>query len=290
LNSYQDSTQEKQPPSWSSSIRQVESEVNDNLKAFQSHVEEVKDISLRLEELTKMLKSGEIPENVYELIMNELGEQLSISIEEIFRLREILEIAKVKAKLEWAREKIKLKDLSTSSSKLPEPPKMILQEGIYTRRDVYLPLYRWQEIVNRIDEALSSLTIDEELSLIEKYLTLIKEKEKVSPSTGSKEIERAKEICKQRLKAISEKWSSIRRSKIERIMNLELKSSQLRDEIKEIEVRFAVGEIDENVYEYRISTARASARKIEKEISDIRNYIDDMDMKIFRSSELLRED
>jgi chromosome segregation ATPase len=81
----------------------------------------------------------------------------------------------------------------------------------------------------------------------------------------------------------------MRREKIGRIMDLELQASQIRDNIKEVEVRFAVGEMDRNIYESKISALQSSLRKIEREISEIRNYIDEIDLKIFRSSELLRE-
>ena len=54
-------------------------------------------------------------------------------------------------------------------------------------------------------------------------------------------------------------------------------------------MRLAVGEIDRRTFEYKVRSLRGSLRRLEEEISKIRGYIDDMDMKIFRSSELLRE-
>jgi len=273
LEDFQSYTQEKQQsPSWSSSTKQIESEVDDQLKIFQLHVKEVKETSLRLEELSKMLKSGEITENIYKLLLEELSSNLSLSIKQIFEAREALEVLKAKAKIEWAKEKIGIGQLKEDQS-----------EDLYYR-EIYLPRYRWQEIIDRIDKALSTLTFEEELSLIERYLSIIREK----PSP-SKEIERAKMICQQRLSIISDKWASIRRDNVRRIMDLELQASQIRDDIKEVEVRFAVGEIDRKIYESRISALQSSLKKIEKEVLEIRNYIDNIDLKIFRSSELLRE-
>ncbi|MEM3041781.1 MAG: hypothetical protein QXG97_07160 [Nitrososphaerota archaeon] len=267
-------------PSWASSIRQIENEVNDEIKAFQSRVKEMKETSMRLDELAKMLKSGDISENVYRLIMSELGSQLSTSVEEIFRLREMLEVAKAKAKLEWAKEKIGMRETETQQ---PQEP----TRNIYVRRDVYSPLSRWEEIANRIDAALSSLTVEEEASIIEQYLSLVKER--LSVNAGSEQIERGVELCRERMKPLSEKWASLRRSKIESIMNLELEASRLRDDLKELEVRFSVGELDQIGYEYRMSDLQASLKKVEKEIAETRKFVDDMDMKIFRCSELLRE-
>jgi Asp-tRNA(Asn)/Glu-tRNA(Gln) amidotransferase B subunit len=80
LEDFQSRVQEKQPPAWSSSTRQIENEVNNQLKVFQSYVRDIKEASLRLEELSKMLKSGEISENIYKLLLNELSSNLSLSV------------------------------------------------------------------------------------------------------------------------------------------------------------------------------------------------------------------
>jgi len=281
LDVFQKPSQDRQTaPTWASSVRQMESEVNDELKAFQSHVKEMKETSMRLDELGKMLKSGDISENVYRLIMNELGDQLSASVEEIFRSREMLEIAKAKAKLEWAKEKIGMRESETESQETGK-------RDIYMRREAYSPMSRWEGIANRIDAVLSSLTVEEESSIIEQYLSLVKER--LSARGGSQGIERGLALCQQRMNPLSEKWSSLRRSKIESIMNFELEASRLRDALKELEVRFAVGELDQIAYEYRMSDFQVSLKKVEKEIVDTRKFVDDMDMKMFRCSELLRE-
>lgn len=273
----QPSRKEEEAPAWSISVREITNEVNEQLKVFQSYIKEIKEASIRLEELTKMLKSGEISENVYNVLLDEISNNLSLSIEEVFRIRENLELLRARAKIEWAREKIGIKEIETHVQSYG---------GRGTLEDAYSPAYKWQEIIKKIDSALSSLTFEEEISMIEKYLSIMKKKG--SPST-SENIEKAKQICRQRLNMLTEEWNSVRQDKIRTIMDLETKASQLRDEIKEIEVRLAVGEIDRSIFDYRLRSLRGSLRKLEEEISKIRGYIDDIDMKIFRSSELLGE-
>lgn len=270
---------EKTAPPWSLSIRQVENEVNDQLKAFQLYIEDIKDASLRLEELIKMLKSGEISEHIYNLILDELSSHLSSSIEKIFEIRENLELLRAKAKIEWVKEKIGMEKMMGEAYYLLKDKSHI--------KEVYSPMYKWQEIVNKIDNALSSLTLEEELSIIEHYLMIVKRRRS---AVESEEAGEAKRICKQRLNELSERWSSIRRSKIEQIMSLESEASRLKDAIKEIEVRFAVGEFGRNVYERKISELRGSLRNIEKKISEIKNYVNEMDLKMFKVSELLKEE
>ena len=82
----------------------------------------------------------------------------------------------------------------------------------------------------------------------------------------------------------------MRRVKIEKIMDLELEASKIKDEIKELEVRFSVGEITQQLFENKMSFLQANLKKVENDVNDVRRFIDDLDMKIFRCSELLRED
>jgi len=241
----------------------------------------MKETSLKMEELAKMLKSGDISESAYRLVVDELGKELSVAVEEIFRLREVLELAKAKAKLEWAKEKIGIREYET-----PEV-RELSKADYYLRQEVYSPLYRWEDLISKIDAALSSLTMEEEIFTLEQYLSLVKER--LSPDVSSPELERGKVVCQRRLDSISEKWATIRRSKIEEVMNHELKASQLRDETKEVEVRFNVGEFNQAIYELKMSALQGSLKNVEREISSVRSYIDDIDMKIFRCSELLRE-
>ncbi|MDH5687516.1 MAG: hypothetical protein OEZ48_06620 [Candidatus Bathyarchaeota archaeon] len=278
------------------SISQIEDEVKENLKAFQSYIEGIKETSLKLEELRKMLRSGEISENVYKLISDKLGEQLSVSLEEIFKLREALELAQAKGKLELAGEKMAAGESERTGSRGARSKETYvadLQEQkiarALTRSSVYYPsVYRWEEIVSKIDAAISSMTIEEEASIIEQYLSLINER--ISPESGSEKAERGKALCRQRLNSISEKWASIRREKIEKLMNIEIRSSQTKNEIEELELRFAVGELDQRSYEYKMNTLQVRLKEVETEISNIRDTMDEVDMRIFRCSELLRED
>lgn len=269
---------EKNLPQWALSLREVEEEVDKNLKSLQLRIQDIKETSLKIDELTKMFKAGEISENTYKILLSELSGGLSQSIEEILKTRENLELLRARAKLEWAREKIETEKIAAE---------YLSRE--YVSRELYrsLPVFRWQEILSRIDNALSSLSFEEELSIIEKYLSIIREKDFPEKT---EEIEAIKRICQQRLNVLSEKWFSTRRDKIKRIMDLEARASQLRDDIKEVEVRFAVGEFDKSIYDLKMGELQGALRNLEKEIASLRDYINEIDQKIFRITELLKEE
>jgi len=305
LDEVKPAPQEKEKPVSISevSIKDLENVVDYFIQEFQSYVKRVKEISLSLEELTKLSKSGDIPETAYNLIMDDLGTQLSVSVDDVFRLRESLELAKAKAKLEWAKEKVSTPLPTTPSIESPPTQKLedlkyvraysdVVQSDYFadetSRVKVYsLGLQKWDYIISKIDLALSTLPIEDETGIIEQYLSILKEKISVGPKTA--ETEKALSLCKQRLNTISERWASIRRSQIEKLMNLELELSRINDEIKELEVRYSVGEISQQLYEVKISSLQTNLKKVEQEKSGLRSSMDDMDMKIFRSSELSRD-
>jgi hypothetical protein len=295
--------QEKEKPVPEVTIKQLENEVDDYIKEFQLYVKRIKETSLSLEELAKLLKSGDIPETAYRLIMDELGTHLSVSVEDVFKLRESLELAKAKAKLEWAKEKVRtptpptptVETLPAQKSLNPQYVRAysdVVQSDYFTDETSNVKIYssglqRWEKLISKIDSALSSLSIEDETGIIEQHLSMIKEK--ITIGSKSAEMERAFSLCRQRLSSISDRWASIRRSQIEKIMNLELEASRVKEEVKELEARYSVGEVGQQFYEVKISTLQTNLKNVEQEISGIRTSLDDMDMKIFRSSELLRE-
>jgi len=259
----------------------VEDEIFEFIDTFQSRFKNVKETSLKLDEARRMLKSGEIAEDTCRLVMDELGEQLSATIEEMYRLRETLELARARAKLEWAKEETELKDGLTLERQ------DMLKRDVYLRRKLYAPLHRWEEVISKIDAALASLTIEEEASIIQQCLSLMREK--LHPQTPGEESERRRRLYQQRLEVVSDKWASIRSNKIEQVFNLEQSASQITQEMKEVETRFAVGELNQDVFEYKIGALRGSLKRLEKEILDTQSYLNEMDNRIFRCSELLRE-
>lgn len=274
LNSFQENSEREQPLSGrASSPEPVIDDTQKMLETFRIRVNEVKGISLKMDELTKLYNSGEISKKVYDTIKSELSNYLSSSVGELFNLREKLELARVKAKLEWVKEKIGIKEFETG------PFESLIRHDQYLKRNLYSSLSEWENLISDIDKALSSLKVEDEVFIIEQYLLLTKERRLSQESI---------EICRRRLSEISEKWDSLRRERIEQIVNLDLRLSQIKEEINEVEVRFSVGEFNESVYESKVNILKKRLKLIENEISEIRNYIENMDTKIFRCSELLR--
>lgn len=282
------------------SAKQLDQEVDKYIKDFHTYVNKVKESLLGFNELKKLLESGVISDIANSQIMEEMFTELSIMIGTIFELREALELGRAKTKLEWAKQKVRTPTDASAptyinrmvgvniSTKNSYPSNKRLNSSSNSDYGTYSSnLTLWENLSSKIDGALSSLLVEDEAKIVEQYLSITTERPHLM--TASANIERGLLICKQRLDSISERWASTRRSQIEKILSLELDISQTKEAIKEFEARFAVGEISQIAFEDKMSTLKTKLRNFEKEVSDIRSFIDDMDMKLFKCSEILEK-
>ncbi len=281
--------------------KHLEDEINDNITLFQRYAKQIEETSIRLEEVTKLIKNGEIPQSAYDFIAEDLSKQLSTSVEELFVLRENLELIRAKATIEKSKNKEAINKESKAVKTIVAPKgedlryvrgySDVIESNYWAEtgagQTVYSPsLGKWEGLISKIDSALSSLTMDKELSIIEQYLSFFNQNPTLV--TNHEQAEKAVSICKQRLTTVSEKWGSTRRERIERIINFEDNVASLRDQIKELDVRYSIGELTQAVFELENSKLQNKLAKLDKEVSDIRSRIDEMDRIIFRSTELLR--
>jgi len=287
---------EKSPPAIEVSASRVKDDVDSCLEDFQNCMKRVGDATLRLEELAKLFKSGEITQASYELLLSDLGERLFLSVQEAFRLRESLELARARAKMEGAKMTASFParshETEATDLKYVRGFRDVVESDYWSEAGSGktvspLGLQQWEGLVSKIDSVLSSLSVEKEAAIIHQYLALLKGE----PSTGAAhpESKEALAMFQKRLLSVSDKWTSMKRSKVERIMDLRLQASEMEDRIKEVEARFSVGELSQTTFEYELNSLKGSLKKLKDEISDIRSQIDDVDTKIFRASDLLEE-
>ncbi len=282
--------------------KHLEDEINDNITQFQKFTKQIEETSLRLGEVTKLLKNGEIPQSAYNLIAEDLSGQLSVTVEDLFVLRENLEVIRAKTSI----EKSKNKEAATTKEALPKKSTAaprgedlryvrgyadVVESNYWVEAGSGLATYspslgKWEDLITKIDSALSSLAMDKELSIIEQYLSFISQNPELA--TNREQAEKAVSICKQRLTTVSEKWALARRERIERNMKLDDDINSLKDQVRELDVRYSVGELTQAVYELENSKLQNKLSKLVKEASDTRSRLDGMDRIIFRSTELLR--
>jgi uncharacterized protein (DUF362 family) len=281
--------------------KHLEDEINDNITTFQQYTEQIEETSIRLEEVTKLIKNGEIPQSAYDFIAEDLSKRLSASVEDLFVLRENLELIRAKATIEKSKNKEIINKESKAVKTIVAPKSEdlryvrgytdVIESNYWAETKAGLTVYspslgKWEGLILKIDSALFSLTMDKELSIIEQYLSFFNQ----NPSliTNHEQAEKAVSICKQRLTTVSEKWISTRRSRIEHIINLEADITSLKDQIIELDVRYSLGELTQAVFELENSKLQNKLTNLEKELLGIRSHIDDMDRIIFRSTELLQ--
>lgn len=266
------------------SINEIDDIVKPLIEVLQSDVEGIKETTLKMRELSRLSRSGEITRNVFCIIADQLGGKATFLLEEKSNLNERLELVRARAKLEWAMENRELDTYFESVDRSSERFSTNFARDQFKER-AYSTVRRWEELVSRIDSALSSLKLEEEISFLEEYLTLTKERNRSDPEEA---VGKVAELLRGRLNSILQKWAKIRRTKIEHLVNLKPEVSRINDQIKETEARFAVGEFNETTFEAKMSKQKVSLKNIQKEMSEIRNYVDEMDRKIFSCSEMLK--
>ncbi|MCX8170577.1 MAG: glycosyltransferase family 39 protein [Candidatus Bathyarchaeota archaeon] len=258
----------------------ISKEVEEATRTFNLLLNDLQEIFLEIKEVENMFKSNEVSENTYRLIISSLGGEALKKIQDIYAIREKLDLIKARAKVEWAREKIELSRLLSLEGQ------RILEWDTHLRKSVYAPLNMWENVISIIEKSLSSLTIERELSIIEQTLFIIKKKHLSLPAEI---IEGCRKICEQRLNAISKIWSSDRRSVIEKISSIEEKISQIKEEIREIEIRFAVGEFNRDTFEQMLSNLQGSLKSMEEDYSKMKNHLQEIDEKLFKCLEDIKE-
>ncbi|MBS7615551.1 DUF362 domain-containing protein, partial [Candidatus Bathyarchaeota archaeon] len=163
------------------SLKQLEEEIKDKTSKFQQHVKQIEEASIRLDEASKLLDSGEISKNIYDVLMADLAKQLTSSVETLIAMRENLELIRSRAMIERSKN-VGAEDKTIAIQK--QPPKQEVEDLRFVRgykdvvesqlwtgagQTVYSPtLEKWDTLISEIDSALSSLPIDKELKIIEK--------------------------------------------------------------------------------------------------------------------------
>ncbi len=259
--------------------KNISKEAKEATSAFNIFLTGLQEIFLGISEIEKMLRSGEISENTYQFLMSMLVKEALAKLNEIYLLKDKLELIKARARVEWAREKRELDRLLS-----PENQR-ILEWDSHLRKNVYMSLNVLEEVISLIEKSLSSLTFEKELAIIEQCLSLIRKK---NVSIPMETIGNYREICKQRLYTISKNWSLSRPSIIKQIASIEEKISQVKEEIKEVEIRFTVGELDRKTYEHKLNYLQASLQKMEEDNLKTQDHLQEIDEKIFRCFEAIK--
>jgi len=257
----------------------ISREVEETTNAFNLLLNALQDIFLKINEVEKMLRSGEINEKVYYLLMGSLAKESLIKINNIYALRDRLELIRARAKAEWAKEKMEISTFLSSENQ------RILEWDTHLKKSFYRSLNVWENIVSLVEKSLSYLTIERELLIIEQYLSLIKK----HVSLPTEIIEECQKICEQRLNAILKNWSVSRRNIIEEISNIEEKISQMREKIREIEIRFAVGEFTKEAFEHMLSNLQLSLKSMEEDSLKMKKYLQEIDEKCLKVSRMWKE-
>lgn len=264
--------------------RELLQDVKKRVSELKSCVEQMKQLSAKMEELSRLQRSGEVHQSLYEPIRSEVNSRLMASFKSFLQLRDDLEVDRVKMKLEWARLKLGLREVEESMRRLGVEP---THYSFELRHEGHGDIVALESCMKDVEEALGLLSFESELSLYEHLASLFGEGAQLQPSQRE-ELEKIRDGYLRHLDSILRKWAQMRQDKVRELESLQAKASRIDEEAREVEARFMVRELEESEYEGRMSRLRGVLKEVKENIHRLRSYIDDVDVRMFRCMELVR--
>ncbi|MEM3104342.1 MAG: hypothetical protein QXD69_02420, partial [Candidatus Bathyarchaeia archaeon] len=193
---------------------------------------------IKLEKLNQLISSGQVSSQTAESIRKDYISQLIGLLDKFFKLRSELEDLRVRCIVEMERARVNAS--ATGSSEI---------------------VSRLEELTIRIDDALESLDMDARLFIASQYIQHLK-----SPDVDQSTLKEKKLAYRRFVDSIIESWLVDKADLESELSDLERDANNLREQLKELWVRFMVGEYDRGEYD-------AKRVRLEEELSSMNSRI-----------------
>lgn len=233
------------------------------LRELEDLLYELRDHERRRGEILRMFSTGQVTKEVYENLMSELKQKMAPLVKRYFELKNRLGILSSQLNVLTTRLRVEVRAASETSFRLS-----------YERDQ------RIRQLLNRaggtledVQRALKSVGVERELRFLEVLLDTVQ----------GEGLEAWKDVTKE----VIEEWSKARFSYASKIEELESQIESLRDSLRELEVRFLVGEFDRAEYEMRRASLERRVGELQGRLEELQERLEDLDLVAARCRELL---
>ncbi len=233
--------------------------VSSTIREFNETSNMLRDMRIKLEKLNQLISSGEVSSRTAESIRREYMSQLIGLLDRFFKLRADLEDLRIRCIVEMERAKV---DIGMSGSS-----------------DI---ISRLEELTIRIDDALEGLDMDFKLFIASQYAQYLK-----SPDVNQNALKEKKLIYRRFVDSIIESWLVDKADLESELSDLEKESNSLREQLKELWVRFMVGEYDRSEYDVKRSRLEEELSSINTRITELRSRLDAIDERIIELTSVI---
>lgn len=221
------------------------------LRQFRESSNSLQEIRIKLEKLNQLILSGEVDSRTADSLRKEYLSQLIDQLNRYFELRAALEDLRLRCIVELERAKV---EVGGSTSGLAS---------------------RVEESIFMIDDALEGLDMDSKLFIASQYAQYLR-----NAKEDANVLKERKTIYRRFIDSIIESWL-VEKADLESEMGeLEKHADSLREKLKELWVRFMVGEYDRSEYDSRRVGLEEELASLDKRIAELRDRIDSVDTKI----------
>jgi len=248
------------------------------LTRFSGVCESIKAVVLRLKKLDELSSRREVSKSVFQSLRGEYMSQLLKTVEEYFEVRFKLEDLKVNVLTELERIRLEIesmpeiKSYDYSSGRYP-PEAIQMQSKIRSLKQKQDEL---NNILLKINQSLSEdLDVDTKIFIVSCY---------IEANIENKDNVKNKDFIKHFLSSITENWFSQKDELLREISELEREASELEDRLKELWVRFMVGEYDHNYYMKQRMDVERKLMEIQGRMNQLKTRIEETDIKIIELS------
>ncbi|MCS7104173.1 MAG: hypothetical protein NZ954_01225 [Thermofilaceae archaeon] len=242
----------------------VVEEARSTLKQLNDLQYELRDYERRRGEILRMYSTGQVSREVYEGLMNELRQKMLPIVKKYFEAKGGLRELESKLRLLVTRLSVEAKASESS-----------LYRASFERDQ------RIRQVLNRVGGALEdvqnslkSVDVERELRMLDVLLDALP-REEVN-------------VWRQAINEVVESWSRIRFSYAGRIEEIERRIETLNDMLRELEIRFAVGEFERVDYEARRSSTEKEMSELQSQLEGLQEKLEDLDLIAARCREFLK--
>lgn len=242
----------------------VVEEARSTLKQLNDLQYELRDYERRRGEILRMYSTGQVSKEVYEGLMNELRQKMLPIVKKYFEAKGGLRELESKLRLLVTRLSVEAKASESS-------PYRASFERDQRIRQV---LNRVGGTLEDVQNSLKSVDVERELRMLDVLLDALP-KEEVN-------------VWRQAINEVVESWSRIRFSYAGRIEEIERRIETLNDMLRELEIRFAVGEFERADYEARRSSTEKEMSELQSQLEGLQEKLEDLDLIAARCREFLK--
>jgi len=219
----------------------------------------LRDMRIKLEKLNQLISSGQVSSQTAESIRKDYISQLIGLLDKFFKLRSELEDLRVRCIVEMERARVNAS--ATGSSEI---------------------VSRLEELTIRIDDALESLDMDARLFIASQYIQHLK-----SPDVDQSTLKEKKLAYRRFVDSIIESWLVDKADLESELSDLERDANNLREQLKELWVRFMVGEYDRGEYDAKRVRLEEELSSMNSRITELRSRLDAIDERIIELTSVI---